>query len=178
MCIIFFYLVSIMNSQCGNGRVNIIQPDTSVVFKMQDRIPVGVNDFDYRGDAVKGNWYRTLLSDTFFSFHNVQILQNGIRAGVYKMSRGQYVIGQQSEDELRIVMRSIFLQYSQNLPTNIKEQIAKLNNYVLDYAIGQVYGEAQGYMKYKYDVSHMYEPIARPVLSKANDKQLELKPWF
>ena len=39
----------------------------SVVFKMQDRIPVGVNDFDYRGDAMKGRaWYRTQLSDTFF----------------------------------------------------------------------------------------------------------------
>uniref|UniRef100_A0A6C0CQC1 Minor capsid protein P8 central region domain-containing protein n=1 Tax=viral metagenome TaxID=1070528 RepID=A0A6C0CQC1_9ZZZZ len=167
-----------MNTQCSNGRVNIIQPDTSVVFQMQDRIPVGENDFDYRGDAVKGNWYRTQLSDAFFSAENVQILQNGIRAGVYKMSQGQYIIGTQSEDELRIVMRSIFLQYSQNLPTNIKEQIAKLNNLVLDYSVRQVYGSAQGYMKYKYDVSHMYEPIARPVMSKTNDKQLQLKKWF
>lgn len=167
-----------MDTQKTNGRVNIIQPDTSAIFKMQDRIPVGVNDFDYRGDAMKGNWYRTQLSDLFFSQANVQILQNGIRAGVYKMSQGQYVVGEQSEDELRIIMRSVFLQYSQNLPTNIKEQIAKLNYYVLDYAVGQVYGEAQGYMKYKYDVSNMYEPIARPVLSKTNDKQLELKKWF
>jgi hypothetical protein len=167
-----------MNTQSGNGRVNIVQPDMSVVFNMQDRIPVGVNDFDARGDAMKGNWYRTQLSDTFFSHQNVQILQNGIRAGVFKMSNGQYIIGIQSEDELRIIMRSIFLQYSQNLPTNIKEQIAQLNNFVLDYAVRQVYGEAQGYMKYKYDASNMYEPIARPILSKTNDKQLELKRWF
>jgi len=142
-----------MNTQKTNGRVNIIQPDTSAIFKMQDRIPVGVNDFDYRGDAMKGNWYRTQLSDLFFSSANVQILQNGIRAGVYKMSQGQYLIGKQSDDELRIIMRSIFLQYSQNLPTNIKEQIAKLNKYVLDYAVRQVYGEAQGYMKYKLPIS-------------------------
>lgn len=167
-----------MNTQTSNGRVNIIQPDTSVVFKMQDRIPVGVNDFDYRGDAMKGNWYRTQLSDLFFSPENMQIIQNGIRAGVFKMSHGQYVVGQQSPDELRIIMRSIFLQYSQNLPTNIKEQIALLNNYVLDYAVGQVYGEAQGYMKYKYDISNMYEPISRPIMSKNNDKQLQLKKWF
>ena len=167
-----------MNTQTSNGRVNIIQPDTSVVFKMQDRIPVGVNDFDYRGDAMKGNWYRTQLSDLFFSPENMQIIQNGIRAGVYKMSHGQYVVGHQSQDELRIIMRSIFLQYSQNLPTNIKEQIALLNNYVLDYAVGQVYGEAQGYMKYKYDISNMYEPISRPIMSKNNDKQLQLKKWF
>ena len=55
-----------MNTQTSNGRAIIIQPDTSVVFKMQDRIPVGVNDFIYRGDAMKGNWYRTQLSDLFF----------------------------------------------------------------------------------------------------------------
>lgn len=167
-----------MNTQCANGRVNLIDPDTSVVFQMQDRIPVGVNDFDYRGDAMKGNWQRTQLSDAFFSPQNIQILQNGIRAGVYNMSNKQYIVGYQNEDELKIIMRSTFLQYSQNLPHNIKEQIGFLNKMVLDYAVGQVYGEAQGYMKYKYDASTMYEPIARPILSKANDKQLQLKKWF
>ena len=160
-----------------NGRVNIMQPDLNVQFSFHDKIACDSKATDFR-DAMKGNWYRTQLSDLFFSPANVQILQNGIRAGVFKMSQGQYVIGEQSENELRIIMRSVFLQYSQNLPTNIKEQIAKLNKYVLDYAVGQVYGEAQGYMKYKYDVSNMYEPIARPVLSKTNDKQLELKKWF
>ena len=64
-----------MNTQKTNGRVNIIQPDTSAIFKMQDRIPVRENDFDYRGDAMKGNWYRTQLSDLFFSPENVQILK-------------------------------------------------------------------------------------------------------
>ena len=94
------------------------------------------------------------------------------------MSNKQYIVGYQNEDELKIIMRSTFLQYSQNLPHNIKEQIGFLNKMVLDYAVGQVYGEAQGYMKYKYDASTMYEPIARPILSKANDKQLQLKKWF
>ena len=75
-------------------------------------------------------------------------------------------------------MRSIFLQHSKNLPNKIKEQIEHLNNMVLDYAIYQVYGEAQGYMKYKYDASNMYEPIASPVMSTTNDKQLLLNKWF
>lgn len=160
-----------------NGRVNIMTPDISALFAMQDRIPVNVQDVDFRG-AMTGNWYDTSLSNTFFSGRNIQIIQNGIRAGVYNRSNGQYIVGQQSRDELLIVMRSIFLQHSKNLPNKIKEQIEHLNNMVLDYAIYQVYGEAQGYMKYKYDASNMYEPIARPVMSTTNDKQLLLNKWF
>jgi hypothetical protein len=161
----------------SNGRVNIITPDICKMFSMQDRIPIDSNETDYRG-AMTGNWYDTSLSDAFFSAKNIQILQNGIRAGVYERSNKQYVVGEQSRDEIMIIMRSIFLQYSKNRPTNVKTQISDLNNLVLDYAIGQVYGEAQGYIKYKYDASNMYQPIAPPTMSKTNDKQLSLKQWF
>ena len=101
-----------------------------------------------------------------------------MRAGVYKRSNGQYLISEQNPDELKIIMRSIFLQYSPNDAGNISQQIAALNSLVLDYAIGQVYGEAEGYMKYIRDASQMYTPIAPPVMSTTNDKQLLLKRWF
>lgn len=159
-----------------NGRVDILSLDTNILFSMKDRISVESQP-DFRG-AMTGNWYDTALSDAFFSSKNIQIIQNGIRAGVYEMSNKQYVIGEQNPNELKIIMRSIFLQYSRNLSNNIKEQIASLNSLVLDYAVRQVYGEAVGYMKYKYDSSTMYEPISRPVMSKTNDKQLLLKKWF
>ena len=165
-----------MNTNHSNGRVDIISPDTNILFSMTDRIPVN-ECTDFR-DAMTGNWYNTVLSDAFFSSKNIQIIQNGIRAGVYKKSNGMYIIGNQNCDELKIIMRSIFLQYAKNLSTNIKEQIQDLNNLVLDYSIKQVYGEAEGYMKYKQDVSTMYTPIAHPVMSKTNDKQLILKKWY
>ena len=97
---------------------------------------------------------------------------------MYKKSNGQYNIGNQNCDELKIIMRSIFLQYSKNLRGNIPEQIQALNTLVLNYTIKQVYGEAQGYMQYKYDVSTLVNPIQHPVMSKTNDKQLMLKHWF
>ena len=122
-----------------------------------------------------GSWNKT---KAFFSIENQNIIQNGIRAGVYKMSNNSYIVGYQDVDSLKTIMRSIFLQNSNNLPDNIKEQINKLNQHVLDYAIPQVYGEAQGYIKYKEDISTLPTPIARPVMSKENTKQLELKPWF
>ena len=161
----------------ANGRINILTYDkNNTMFKMKDSIPVNSKK-DFRG-AMTGNWYNTRLSDVFFSKENIQILQNGIRKGVYELSNKQFIISEQSEDELKIIMRSIFLQYSKNLKNNIKEQISSLNNLVLNYAINQVYSESIGYIKFKYDVSTMYEPISRPVLSRTNDKQLELKKWF
>lgn len=160
----------------ANGRVNILGPNTSVLFSMTDKIPTSqITSF---GDAMTGNWNDTCLSLAFFSAKNIKILQNGIRAGVYNRSNGQYVIGEQNNDELKIVMRSIFLQYSKNLPTDIPQQIQDLNKLVLDYCIQQVYGEAEGYMKYKSDVSTLVVPIAHPILAYSNDKQLELKKWF
>jgi len=164
-----------MNTK-SNGRVDIITPDTNILFSMQDRIPAKTTS-NFR-DAMTGNWTNTVLSDAFFSAKNIQILQNGIRAGVYKLSNNQYLIDEQNTDELLIIMRSIFLQYAKNLPNNITQQIKDLNNLVLDYAVHQVYGEVQGYMKYKQDASTMYDPIARPVMSKTNDKQLILKKWY
>jgi hypothetical protein len=106
------------------------------------------------------------------------IIQNGIRAGVYKKSNGQYVISDQDGDTLKIIMRSVFLQHTSNQPTNIKGQVNELNKIVLDYSIPQVYSEAVGYHKYLEDASTMYTPIAPPIMSSNNDKQLVLKPWF
>jgi hypothetical protein len=165
-----------MYCSSSNGRVDILSPNTASLFAMSDRISVGeVTSFR---DAMTGNWYDTSLSNSFFSAANIKIVQNGIRAGVYKRSNNKYIIGDQNEDELKIVMRSIFLQNSKNLATNISEQISVLNKIVLDYSVPQVFGEAQGYIKYKQDVSTLVVPIDLPILSYTNDKQLELKPWF
>jgi len=165
-----------MNCSSTNGRVNILGPNTDIRFSMSDRIPID-QATSFR-DAMTGNWNNTILSDAFFSAQNIKIIQNAIRVGVYKRSNGNYIIGEQNYDELKIIMRSIFLQNSKNLAINIREQIETLNKLVLDYSINQVYGEAEGYMKYKRDASTLVVPIAMPILSYSNDKQLELKKWF
>ena len=162
--------------QRSNGRVDILGPNTNVIFSMMDKIPVSQCS-SFR-DAMTGNWNDTPLSVAFFSRNNMKIVQNGIRAGVYNKSNGHYVIGEQNCDELQIIMRSIFLQFSKNLAIDIPGQIQKLNDLVLNYAVNQVYGEAEGYMKYKRDASTLVVPLSTPILSYSNDKQLELKHWF
>jgi hypothetical protein len=143
---------------------------------MFDKIPA--NQCTTLRNPTQGLWDDTQLSKLFFSEKNVNILQNGIRAGVYKESNGQYIIGSQDCDSLKIVMRSVFLQNAANQPNNVRGQIEQLNQMVLNYCVPQVFSEAKGYMQYLVDASTMYTPIAHPVLAKEYDKGLELKPWF
>jgi len=163
-------------NKVNNGRVNIKSPNTSALFQMYDKIPA--NQCVTFRNATEGLWNETPLSQAFFSRENIQIIQNGIRAGVYQRSNGQYVIGSQDCDSLKIVMRSVFLQHSANQPFNIPQQIEELNKIVLNYCIQQVYSEAQGYMKYIDDASTLVVPIAHPVQASNTDRQLEFKSWF
>jgi hypothetical protein len=162
--------------KASNGRVDIFTPKTTDLFQMYDKIPI--NQCATLRNPTEGLWDNTTLSNTFFSSKNIEIIQNGIRAGVYRQSNGKYMISNQDCETLKIIMRSIFLQYAANQPTNVKGQVEQLNKMVLDYCIPQVYGEAQGYHKYIIDASTMYVPMAPPILASNNDKQLELKPWF
>lgn len=163
-------------NRANNGRVDIKTPSTSTLFQMYDKIPA--NQCVTFRNATEGLWSSSPLSQAFFSEQNIQIIQNGIRAGIYHMSNGQYTIAPQDCDSLKIVMRSVFLQNSANQPNNISQQILQLNKIVLNYCIQQVYSEAQGYMKYINDASTLVVPISHPVMANDTDRQLELKPWF
>jgi hypothetical protein len=163
-------------NQVNNGRINIKSPNTSTLFQMYDKIPA--NQCVTFRNATEGLWNETPLSQAFFSRENIQIIQNGIRAGVYNRSNGQYIVGPQDCDSIKIIMRSVFLQYSANQPFNIPQQIEELNKIVLNYCIQQVYSEAQGYMKYIDDASTLVIPIAHPVQASNTDRQLEFKSWF
>jgi len=159
-----------------NGRVNLKTPSTQALFQMYDKIPA--NQCVTLRNPTEGLWNDTLLSSAFFSRENVQILQNAIRAGVYRRSNEQYIIGEQDCDTLTTIMRSIFLQYSANQPTHIKEQIEQLNKMVTDYCVQQVYSEAQGYAKFVDDVSSLVVPLAHPVQASGKDRVIEAKHWF
>jgi hypothetical protein len=163
-------------SKVNNGRIDIKTPNTSALFEMYDKIPA--NQCTTFRNATEGLWSENNLSRAFFSQQNIQIIQNGIRSGVYKRSNGQYLIGPQDCDSLKIIMRSIYLQHAANQFNNISQQIFELNNMVLEYCVQQVYSEAQGYMKYINDVSTLVVPIAHPIDADNTDRVLEFKKWF
>ena len=167
----------ILNQSAYNGRVNIVEaPSAEVQFKMQERIAVKNKTTEYR-DALAGDIESNMLSTVYFSAENIQIVQNGLRAGVYKMSGDKYIIAPQNIDTLKVIMRSIFLQYAEYDMNNIKKEVARLNKLVLDYAVSSVYNEAVGYMKYCEDQSTLVVPLELPRQSDREYKQLELKQW-
>jgi hypothetical protein len=161
-----------------NGRVNFLEQEPKdMVFYMQERIAIKNKSTEYR-EALDGVMERTLLSDVYFSAGNMQIIQNALRAGVYEMSKGKFSIPPQNADTLKIIMRSIYLQYAENYPDKITEQIERLNKLVLDYAVPSVYNEALGYIKYRIDQSTLVSPLAIPQHHDREYKQLQLKAWF
>jgi hypothetical protein len=155
----------------ANGRVNIITPPNPMVLYDKPRY---VSNY---ADAMNGTWENTLLSRTFFSMENQQIIQNGIREGVYQKSNQSYVIAQQSDTQLKMIMRGIFLEHSTNQPTRIAEQIHDLNTKVLQYCIPKIYSEAKAYLIYLRDASTLAVPMATPI-HQSTKQTLELKPFF
>lgn len=162
-----------------NGRCNIIEnSDPTTVFKMQEKIALKNKSTNY-GSALAGNdWEENTLARVFFSAGNIQILQNGLRAGVYKLSGNKIVIPPQNIDQLKIVMRSTYLQYAEHLQDGITEQVERLNKIVWDYVVPTVYNEAIGYVKYMQDQSSLVMPLELPLHHDREYKQLELKRWF
>ena len=150
-----------------NGRVDILNYNPYDRFTLHDKIPTGTST-GYR-DAMTGNWSANPLSTLFFSKDNIRIIQNGLKAGVYNLSKGRFLIGDQDEDTVKIIMRSTFLQIATNLPTDITGQIEALNKLVMEYCVPQIFGEAKGYVKFKNDVSTLVVPIDRPTSTYSNN---------
>ena len=161
-----------------NGRMNLMEePDPAIHFQLAEKVAIKNKATEYRG-AIAGEWEENMLSQVFFSAGNMQILQNGIRAGVYKMSNQQFTVLPQNPDTLKIIMRSIYMQYAQHFPTGITAQVERLNKLFLDYAVPNVYNEAVGYIKYREDISTLVVPLALPTKIDQDYKDLDSSREF
>jgi hypothetical protein len=170
----------ILDMERYNGRVNIMDlPDSNVRFKMYEKIALKNKATEYR-NPVAGILEDNMLEKVFFSSGNIQILQNGLRAGVYQMSKDKkIVLPPQNIDHLKIIMRSMYLQYAEHREDiSVTSQVETLNKIVLDYIIPTLYNETMGYMKYLEDQSTLVRPLSMPNVVDRDYKQLELKPWF
>lgn len=168
----------IIFNQNNRGRINLYtknKNENGTPFFLQDNIMK--NEKTNYSNATKHMLSDSLLSTLFFSSENIEIIQNAIRASIYEKTNKKHIIDKQNYDQLKIIMRSIFLQYALHRDDNIKNQITELNNLVLDYCIPQVYGELKGYINYKRDISTLVNPLSKPEYYKS-DKTLELKHFF
>ena len=146
-----------------NGRVTNV---TQKIYK-EDELWTNLNkekvakNFQY--ESMIGIYEPTKLNSLFFSKKNLEIIQAKIRYGVYIKSNKKFKIGNQSDTEIQVIMRSIFLQHSPNLTYGITEQIKYLNNMVADWCIPKILAEVKQYVGYLKDIQTMPMPIDRPV---------------
>lgn len=157
-----------------NGRVADIDLKVSPMYPRTDYKP----DHTFSKDATRGIHNSNPLSELFFSDKNIAAIQHGIRYTVWLNSCQKHVIGTQSEDEIKIVMRSIYLQYSKNQPFNILEQVRELNGKVLEFCVERIMNEIVIYSKYKKDLASLPDPMERSVnTSSRGSRVLELKEF-
>jgi len=165
-----------MQSTAYQGRVS---------FNPSGEKPYNVFDESAKGrlatfsqEAVRGVLHQNPLSDIYFSQTNINALQDAIRYQVYQRSNGKHTIGRQSDTELQVIMRSIYLQYSKNQPYDVVGQVKVLNKMVLDYAVPIILREIGQYSQYRKDASTLPVPLERSQnVSNAGQKFLYMKDF-
>ena len=158
-----------------NGRIDLLSYQGGTPLFLKDKMLPKSKTHSF--NAMKHIFQNTQLSVLFFSSKNIQIIENAIKAGVYKMSNKMHVIDTQDRDQLYVIMRSTFLQYSENHPDDLTRQVEVLNSRVVSYCVPKIYGEIQGYLQYKKDISTLVVPLANPAYYH-KDTTVEFKHFF
>ena len=159
-------------SQIRNGRVDILD-DIKGTSKMVKESILSENNVN----SISQSLTNTALSLNFFSKININKIQSLIISGVY--TKSTHSISKQDEQELLIIMRSIYLQYGKNLPYDINKQIDELNNMVVVWAVENIITNIDQYISYKKTCSTLPMPLERAQLpSQKGTRTLEITRTF
>lgn len=162
-----------------NGRINIIDDDT---IKYEKKNPIIIQQSILPNDntnTISQSISTNDLSEIFFSKNNIDKIQLLIITKVYNDSDKRFKINKQSEQELLIIMRSFYLQYSKNLSIDIKKQINNLNKMVIDWSSENIITNIEQYLNYKKVCSTLPMPLERAQLpTQKGTKTLEIKSFI
>ena len=164
----------------SGGRVDTLNNDNFAAFDLyKEYTNPGKKSQTFESEALVNIHNKNDVSTTFFSDQNLDAIQQGIRYYVWKKSCGKYVIDRQSDNEVKVVMRSIYLNFAQHQPTDIVSQVKDLNMRVINYCVDRVLQEIGMYMYYKQDIAKLPDPLARgEFVSSKGEKNDQLKNYF
>jgi hypothetical protein len=165
------------------GRVpNILDKDNtyaSQLYKTRSPEPNLFGESTTRQDLIGHIHSPTLSNELFFSDKNIETIQRGIQEQVYTMSDGKYSVGPQDVQQIKIIMRSYYLTYSQNNASRISEELTDLNARVIGFAATKVYSEVDFHQFYISDLEDFAPPIANPMnVGVYGTRTGELKSFF
>jgi hypothetical protein len=141
--------------------------------KMYDQTPVK----NYARTALAGIQEVSTLSYLYFSGENIEEVQKLIRYNVYSNTEKKYIIDNQDETELLIVMRGVYLEFSKvySEPSKIREEIKRLNVLVVNEILPNLISNLEQYLGYLRDSSNAYTLIDRPENPSIKGKSTELR---
>jgi hypothetical protein len=134
--------------------------------------------------VFKNETCETLLTELFYSKKNIDTIQNLIGHLVNKETG--YVISRQDDDELLIIMRATYIEYSQHPPLLTRNdkvekrkeliqmyviETQRLNGIILDTVVPKVISEIQQYISYRRDSSTQPSPISLPQFSSSKGER-------
>lgn len=149
----------------NNGRVDTLPHANYTMYGLFENGNDKLSQFNR--EAIIGVHQQTPLNDLFFSRQNIEALQVGVKNMVAKRTDGEFVIGKQSEVELQIVMRAIYLQHAKHMTTNIIEQVRELNSLVIDFCVPRIIEEIKMFKYYKHDIGQLPIPLDRGQFSSS-----------
>lgn len=117
------------------------------------------------------------LSKLFFSDENMRRLQRGIKAEVFKRTKGTFKLEvDQEQRELFIVMRAVYLNEGRFLDNNIVRQCKRLNEKVIIECVPDIITAIKQNYGYLKEINRNPPPIARPL--NVNNKNRALPSVF
>lgn len=160
-----------------NGRVDLLSPMPAFQIKPREDARDTTGSFAQQG--LQGQIAPNPISNLFFCPKNIDLVQDAIRYKVWMATNQRYVIGRQSDQELRVVMRSMYFQYAQHRPEDVVGQVRALNAKVLEWVVPEVVSNLLQYERYKQDASQMPVPLAHPpLMTQKGTKTLEIKRFL
>lgn len=120
---------------------------------------------NYARKALAGIQEVSPFSSLFFSRENINEIQRLIRYNVYVNTDRKFIIDNQDEDELLIIMRGVYLQYSR-VPSDkqyYNQAIKKLNALVINVLMPNLISNIEQYVGYLRDSKTPYLPLSREI---------------
>jgi hypothetical protein len=111
----------------------------------------------------------------FFSIENINTINNLLILEVFNRTNKEYKIVKQSERSLLIVMRYVYIEYSNNLPYCIDMQINILNRQVVNEVTPDIITAITQHTGYIKDINRPLEPPPLPINSSVSKT---LKPML
>lgn len=134
---------------------------------------------DVRQELIGHMHSATPLNTVFFSTDNIEKIQKDIHDQVFIMSGNKHHIDRQSDDDVKLIMRSYYLTYGRNNPMTVSDDLTDLNARVIGYASAKIFSELEFYLFYRKDIESFAPPIANPMnVHVYGTRYGELKSFF